>query len=432
MVNIFVIIDGLGDRKISSIGNKTPLEKAFTPALDELACKGVNGRVITVREDIAPESDVAVTALLGFDPFKHHTGRGPLESIGCKAEYKNGDLALRANFATVDENCKIVIDRRVGRVLTTVQGRKLSKEMNSKIKLKEKFEFVHTIEHRGVLIIKKGKNLSSNISNTDPAYERIQGLGVVNANPKKELAECIALDNSIEARYSAELVNEFSRQAFKVLNESKTNAERVLQGLPKANYVLLRDAGEKIPEFPEEMKRNNWIGIAGMPLEIALSGLSGMKVKSFTYPEIQKNESVYENLFKKLETEIINAKKVIQKSRNSVNGFYVHFKEVDICGHDGYVEEKIKMLELLDKDFFSWIVKEMDLNNDRIIVTGDHSTPCELKNHSADPVPILLRGRGIKADSEKVFSEFNYGSLKVLKGVQVMSLLDKLEKEGKN
>ncbi|MDO8627087.1 MAG: phosphoglycerate mutase, partial [Candidatus Diapherotrites archaeon] len=414
--------------RIQSLGNKTTLEKAFTPNLDKLAEFGVSGRVVTVREDIAPESDVAVTALLGFDPFQHHTGRGPLESIGCRAHYTDGDIAFRANFATVNEDASKVVDRRVGRVLTTVQGRKLSDEMNSAVKLSHSFEFVHSIEHRGILIIRPdGKKLSSNVSNTDPAYERIQGLGVIASNPTDDLSECKPLDDSKEAKQTAELVNNFSKQAFAVLNSSPTNSQRLEEGLPKANYVLLRDAGEKLPKFPEKMKRKNWIGIAGMPLEIALSELCGMSVRTFTYPEIQKGEKVYDNLFKKLQTEIDNAKKVIKENSGTAKGFYVHFKPVDICGHDGNVEQKIRMIELLDKEFFSWIVKEIDLQKNRVLVTADHATPCELKNHSSDLVPILIAGRGVKADSEKTFFELNNGRLGVIKGIQAMQLFDKKE-----
>ncbi|MGH2757397.1 MAG: phosphoglycerate mutase, partial [Actinomycetota bacterium] len=99
---LYVILDGLGDEPVPGLGDKTPLQAARTPNLDALARKGRSGYVTTVGEDIAPESDIAVFAILGYDPHEHHTGRGPLESVGSGVEVNDGDLAYRVNFATVE------------------------------------------------------------------------------------------------------------------------------------------------------------------------------------------------------------------------------------------------------------------------------------------------------------------------------------------
>ena len=108
---MYVILDGLGDDPIEELGGKTPLEAAATPEPRRLAAEGRNGYVTTVGEGIAPESDIAVFAILGYDPHEHHTGRGPLESVGAGLEVNDGDLAYRVNFATVERGGRQVGDR---------------------------------------------------------------------------------------------------------------------------------------------------------------------------------------------------------------------------------------------------------------------------------------------------------------------------------
>jgi len=419
MKKIFVLIDGLGDRKIKALENKTPLEFAKTPNLDFFSGNGANGKVIPLKKGLAPESDVAIMALLGFNVFKEYAGRGPLEALGAGIEIKKGWLALRGNFATVKGNK--LIDRRVARTLSTREAKLLEKEINNKVKLKEPFVFRHSIEHRNVLVV-KGKNLSNKITNTDPYYERVLGFGVAVKKPKDRLVDCRAMNSGRQAKYSAELVNDFSKQAGKILEKSKVNKERKRKNLLEANYVLLRDAGTTLPR---KSKPSGWASIVGMPLEIGISKAKNMKVLSFEYPEKKPSETVYENLFRKTMAEIINAKKLLEKNWKKFNSFYIHFKEVDVMGHDGNALEKAKMIELIDKEFFSWFRKKIDLKQDRLLVTADHSTPCMLKRHSSDSVPLLIAGKGIQKDHENQFSEFNSGRLGTLQGMKVIKLFDK-------
>ena len=131
---IYVVIDGMGDLPIEKLGNKTPLEAADTPNMDFLAKTGKTGLMYTVGKGIAPESDVAVVSILGYDPFKYDVSRGALEALGAGLTMKDGDLALRCNFATLGPNNSI-IDRRVGRSLTTEEATELAKAINEQIKL---------------------------------------------------------------------------------------------------------------------------------------------------------------------------------------------------------------------------------------------------------------------------------------------------------
>ncbi len=159
---IYVVIDGMGDLPIKALNNKTPLEAANTPNLDSLAKNGKTGLMYSVKKGIAPESDVAVISLLGYDPFKQSTGRGVIEAVGAGMNVTDGDLSLRCNFATLGKG-KEIIDRRVGRTLTTEEAQTLSKVANEKVKLESHpatFEFENTLGHRAVLVIRNKREES--------------------------------------------------------------------------------------------------------------------------------------------------------------------------------------------------------------------------------------------------------------------------------
>ena len=133
---LYIILDGIGDLPHPSINNRTPLEAAITPNLDHLAKNGIMGQVITVGKGIAPQSDIAVFNMLGYN-FRDvpYVGRGIVESIGCGIELKTGDLALRGNFATIDEN-QVIIDRRAGRLIENEEAQSLCDTLNSSISIK--------------------------------------------------------------------------------------------------------------------------------------------------------------------------------------------------------------------------------------------------------------------------------------------------------
>ena len=154
---LYVVLDGLGDLPVKELGNKTPLEAAFTPQMDKLAQKGMTGLVYPVGRGIAPESDIAVISLLGYDAHKYYTGRGPLESFAEGIKVNDGDVALRVNFATVADDGITIKDRRVGRNLTNEEATALAKEINSKVTLSSgTLEFKNTIFYRCCIRISYG------------------------------------------------------------------------------------------------------------------------------------------------------------------------------------------------------------------------------------------------------------------------------------
>ena len=393
MRGILIILDGLGDLAYKQLDEKSPLEKADMPNLGFLANRGEMGFMYPVRPGFIPESDEAIMSIFGNSLTS--SSRGQLEAVGAGIKLTRGDLALRINFATIDsyENGNI-IDRRVGRTLTTREAEELAKAIN-KIKLNCKFIFKPTIQHRGVLVLKGG--FSDNITNNDITYYQEGKINIIN-----KIEPCKPLDETDSAQYTANILNEFLVKSYEVLDKHKINESRRKKGLLPANYILTRSGGI---ENPKLNSYKNWISIAYMPLEIGFSNLSGMNSFSFNYPKYKKGD-IYENLYEGLREVCKFSSKVLEKNYKKTDYAYIHIKETDVPGHDNRPLEKIKMLEYIDKTLFKFLVNFAPSKKINIVVTGDHSTPCILKSHSADPVPVLWYNCSLPRQNKK-FCEKN-------------------------
>ena len=158
------------------------------------------------------------------------------------------------------------------------------------------------------------------------------------ASSSNEVKECRALKKGAEN--AAEIINDFVRQSMEILEESKVNARRKAKGLLPANAILPRDAGNKLPKLP---KKKKWAAIVGMPLEIGIAELAGMKILKVKYPPITYSDA-YEHLYESLNAEIRDSLKYLKSQWKKFDAFYIHIKETDIPGHDGLPEEKRKCL----------------------------------------------------------------------------------------
>lgn len=389
MKGILVVLDGMGDLPCKQLDGKTPLESANTPNMDFLATRGEMGYMYPVKPGFVPESDEAIVSIFENDLIS--STRGQLETKGADIKLTRGDLALRVNFATIDSMEKRnLLDRRAGRTLTTLEAEILAKALN-KITLPCNFVFKPTIQHRAVLVFRGG--FSDNISENDLTY--VQGKSqVIN-----KVNFCKSLDDDENSQYTANIVNEFLEKAYSVLDKHPVNEERRRRGLMPANFLLVRGAGIEIPKLKSYKK---WLSVAYMPLEIGFSKHSGMQVFSFDYPKLKKLD-VYSNLNESLSKACKFSIKILKKYNKKFDYAYIHLKETDLPGHDNKPFEKKMMLEYIDKTLFNFLRRFAPPKKIKVVVTADHSTPCKLKNHSADPVPVLFYNDSIPA--EKKFSE---------------------------
>ncbi len=415
----------MGDLPIPKLGNRTPLEAAATPNMNFLANNGKTGLMYTVRKGVAPESDVAVISLLGYDPFEYSTGRGIIEAVGVGINVKDGDLALRCNFATLGQG-KTIIDRRVKRTLTTEEARELTEAANSKIILEScpsTFKFKNTLGHRAVLVIKsKQKCLSGKITNSDPAYTNVNGIGVATPNVEMILKKSQPLDDTEEARNSANLVNEFIDKAHMLWENHAVNKKREAEGKLKANCVLTRDAGSQLPKLFNINERYNirFAALADMHAERGIAQLAGMEAALLPPPS--------GNLKKDCEIRVNKLLEVLPR----FDCFYIHLKGPDEPGHDGNCYRKTEVISAIDKYFFGKLLKKISLKEHVICVTCDHATPCALKVHSDTPVPVLISGGKLIDENIGKFSERNCekGSLGIIdRGFELMPKLMQLIKE---
>ena len=403
MKGILVILDGIGGLPCKQIGEKTPLDVADMPNLDFLSARGKLGYMYPVKPGFVPESDEAIVSIFGNKLIS--STRGQLEARGTNIKLTRGDLALRVNFATVDS--KNILDRRAGRTLTTEEAQILAKALN-KIKLPCKFIFEPTIQHRAVLVFRGG--LSDNISGNDSTY--ISG----KSKNENKIGFCKPLDDDENSQYTSNVVNEFIEKAYEILDKHPVNKERKRKGLLPANYLLVRGAGIEVPKLKLYKK---WISANYMPLEIGFSKVSGMKNFSFDYPKL-KNLDAYKNLYDGLEKACKVTIKILKKHCQDSDYAYIHFKETDLPGHDNKPLEKKLMLELIDKTFFRFLRKFVTKNKIKVVVTADHSTPCKLKAHSADPVPVLFYNDSVPKEKKFCEKQARTGSLGRIMGNELL------------
>ncbi|MFL6497772.1 MAG: alkaline phosphatase family protein [Nitrososphaera sp.] len=410
---VYVLLDGIGDLPHPSLNDLTPLEAAYTPNLDTLARNGAMGRVISVGKGIAPQSDIAVFNMLGYS-FKDgsYVGRGVIESIGCNIDFREGDLALRGNFATVDDNMKVV-DRRAGRVISLQEAKSVCKTLSENIRFSDvdvSVTLEPTIAHRVVIRFRHARmKLSDKITNTDPAYDKVEGMGIAKALSAEDIyiQESVAQEDTEPARVAAKMVNEFTTQVVRLLKDHPVNRTRIATGKKPMNCILARDSGNKYPNVEPINKKYNLTvgGIVDMPVEIGISKVLGIK------------------MFQAGDTGDYEQKaKVAAHALKSLNAIYVHIKGPDEFGHDGDARGKKKNIEDIDKRFFGTLMPELNQMDATIVISGDHSTPCIKKGHSDDPVPLLVSGRRVKQDGSARFTE-NYarrGRLGLLMGADVL------------
>jgi len=370
---ILIICDGLGDRPCKELSYKTPLEAAKKQNLNALAKNAACGLMYSLAPSIRAGSDTAHLNIFGYNVKKYYLGRGPLEALGLKMQLQQGDIAFRANLATVDKK-GIIVDRRAGRIDNSEPFAKLIDGLEIK---GVKFIVKAGTAHRLALIM-RGKGLSPKISDSDPHEDGLK--------PK----EIKALDDSKEAAFTASVLNEFLKKVHSLLSGNKLNRERKKKGLLQANFVLTRGAGvfKRVPSF-EERYGLKACCIAGAGLYKGIARFVGMDVLDVEGATGKANTNIKAKINRAI------------KSLQEYDFVFVHIKGTDIFGHDGDAKGKKKFIEKIDLA----LKPLLKLKDVLVVITADHSTPCCMKDHSGDAVPVLIWGPGIRSDTVDEFSE---------------------------
>jgi 2,3-bisphosphoglycerate-independent phosphoglycerate mutase len=411
---LYVCLDGLGDDPIPEFDGRTPLEAAATPVMDGMAKRGASGLVYTVGRDIAPESDIAVFAILGYDPREEHPGRGVLEALGGGMPFQDGDLAYRVNFATQERG--EIVDRRVGRDLPSDEAEALAQEVNEKLHLPgATIDLLATVEHRGALVFHPDEGrLSANVSNTDPAYAKEGSLGVALETFENRVETAEPLDDSEEAHRSAELTNAFVEGAARILEASDVNRRRRADGRLPANLILTRDAGDHIPHLQPIKDRfgPSWGMFVEMPVERGIGMVLAMS--PVDAPTGLPRREQYQR-WAALAAEALGG----------FDALYIHIKGPDVPAHDGRFYDKRDVCEDIDLAFFGELLPRIDPSRVIVTVTADHSTSCVKKAHTAAPVPLLVTGGGVQPDGVETFGEHAAGNgrLGTMGGIDILPRL---------
>jgi len=379
---IFIICDGMGDLPIPEFENQTPLEAANTPNMDEWAMKGATGKMYVMGEGVRPNSDEAHLTLFGYDLATEYPGRGPIEAIGRGVEIKEGDVAIRANLSTVDEELRVK-DRRAGRIQ---DGSGLISDLDGMEIDGIKFVVKSGTAHR-VIIVMRGKGLSDKISNSDVHY----------ASPRKVIEDWYDLkpnkvqpmDDSDEAKFTAEVLQKFLDRAYEILDKHPVNRQREKEGKLKGNYLLTRAPGyyKKLTSFKDKYGLNACC-VAGAGLYKGLGSMLGMDLV-----DVEGDTGLATT----------NVKAKFEATREQIEKYdfvFTHVKPTDIFGENGDCVGKRDFLEKIDKALS--VLRDVDAV---IAITADHSTPCSLKDHSADPVPLLIYRKDKEFDDVDKFGE---------------------------
>ena len=384
MKAILIIADGLGGRP-TDVSGKTCLEAARKPNLDGLASRGATGLVDPIGPGIRPGSDTAHLSLLGYDPREFYTGRGVFECLGMGMTVGQGDVCFRANFATVERTSGglRLLDRRAGRIASGQAD--LARALNA-IRLVDEpgitVEFLPSTQHRGAFIL-RGEGLSWRVGETDPHEV---GASVPDAHP-------LQWDDAA-ARRTAAAVNEFTRKSVEALEAHPVNRARVKEGKPPANIVLLRGASCRPHLEPiETIYGVRGAVIAGGALYRGVGLACGME----RIDAPGATGGVVTNLRSKAETAL--------NALGRLDYVFLHVKGTDNAAHDQRPEVKTAFIERVDAELFGRLLEGIDWKTTHLAFTGDHTTPIDFGDHTAEPVPILFVGPDVLPDQTTGFSE---------------------------
>ena len=410
MKHIIILGDGMADLPVERLGGKTLLQYAHKPMMDQLAKEGLCGRLITVPEGFPPGSEVANTAILGYDLNKVYEGRGPLEAASIGYEMADDDFAIRCNIITLQDG-KIIthnggnLETQDADVLIKYLNEELAKPINEREGC-ERVKFITGIQYRHLLVIKGGNKHIVCAPPHDHPNEEWRPLLV-----KPEAAENTDSAKRLSPQETADLINELILKSQELLAQHPFNIERAKRGERQANSIWpwsggYRPSMETLMQQYPQVKSGTVISAVDLIRGIGhYAGLKIVEVEGATGLADTNYEGKAQAAIEALKTD---------------DFVFVHVEASDEAGHDGDLELKLKTIEYLDQRLIAPIYNEVNTWDEPvcIAVLPDHLTPVEMRIHVGQPVPFLIWHRGIEPDSVQQYDEVScvtgsYGLLKL-------------------
>ncbi len=374
---LLLVLDGVGGLPLEP-GGLTELETARTPNMDALLATGDAGLHVPVATGVTPGSGPGHLSLFGFDPLRYRVGRGALAALGVEFPLQVGDVAIRGNLCTVDDQ-GVIVDRRAGRIPSEEAAPVL--EMLDGITVAGAKVFVRPVkEHRFLLVLRPEASTDADIADTDPGVTGMPPLDVVAGSPSSE-------------------------PAARVTREWLARVPETLAGQPHANMVLLRGFAT-LPDWPRfpDVFRMRSLAMAAYPMYRGVARLVGMDAAA-------------------VEDDPAALVPALRARIDDYDFFFLHVKGTDKAGEDGDFQRKVDIIEQVDEVLPA--LRETGIGV--TLITGDHSTPASMKSHSWHPVPFLLHGgpgRGHRCEGTAGFgeSECTRGAIGMIRGCELMPL----------
>ena len=380
MKHIIILGDGMADWPVPSLGGKTLLQAARTPNMDNLARMGRTGKLITVAPGFHPGSEVANMSVMGYNLPRVYEGRGPLEAASIGIDLKPGEMAMRCNLVCIEGD--IIKNHSAGHI-TTEEADVLIKFLQEQLG-DERIHFYTGVQYRHLLVVKGG--------------DKRLGCTPPHDVPLKPFRPLLIKPECPEAQETADLLNDLILRSQALLNSHPVNLKRMAEGKDPANSIWPWSPGyrpqmERLSDRFPQIKRGAVISAVDLINGIGYyAGLRRINVEGAT--------GLYDTNYE-------NKVSAALEALRTDDFVYLHIEASDEAGHEGDVPLKIMTIENLDKRVVGPIYQAIKDWNEpvAIAVLPDHPTPCELRTHTAEPVPFLIWYPGITPDEVQTFDE---------------------------
>jgi 2,3-bisphosphoglycerate-independent phosphoglycerate mutase len=373
MKYVLIVGDGMADLPLEDLDGQTPLEYAYKPNMNRLAGSALLGGLVrTVPEGMEPGSDVANMNILGYDPRKYYTGRGPLEAIAMGVPMNKEDVAFRCNLVSTDG--ERIIDYSAGHI-SSEEAREIIEILNKKLG-SSKVQFYPGVSYRHLMVWRNGKDEQL----LTPPYN-IVGKPFKPYLPQGE---------------GEEFLRALIYNSYEILDNLEINKRRRDEGKPPANLIWLWGQG-RLPQLPLFFLKWGLVGgvISAVDLIKGLGKAAGLQVINVP------GATGY------IDTNYEGKAEYALEALEKIDFVFIHIEAPDECGHTADLENKIASIEAIDEKIVGKIIRELPrIDEDyKILILPDHPTPVSVRTHTADPVPFLIYSSEKPLRGEENFSE---------------------------